>query len=189
MQKYDKFITILLGKILFLEGYFLFLIGVFPPHALNLSEKLFDCTHPVVWLYWIRPSIILPLSFDLTKTPSPRQLVKSKGAVGFSRDKGSDNPHMRLASSERKVLIIPQCPALFTALVSLQSSAAKLNKAQIFWKISPIQGKTLPLHPQTALVAKLVDAPDLGSGVLRRAGSSPVRRTHLLGITNWYSHH
>ena len=29
----------------------------------------------------------------------------------------------------------------------------------------------------SALVAELVDAPDLGSGVLRRAGSSPVRRT------------
>ena len=28
-----------------------------------------------------------------------------------------------------------------------------------------------------APVAKLVDAPDLGSGVLRCAGSSPVRRT------------
>ena len=28
-----------------------------------------------------------------------------------------------------------------------------------------------------APVAELVDAPDLGSGVLRRAGSSPVRRT------------
>ena len=26
-------------------------------------------------------------------------------------------------------------------------------------------------------MAKLVDAPDLGSGVLQRAGSSPVRRT------------
>ena len=28
-----------------------------------------------------------------------------------------------------------------------------------------------------ALVAKLVDAPDLGSGVARRVGSSPIRRT------------
>ena len=28
-----------------------------------------------------------------------------------------------------------------------------------------------------APVAKLVDAPDLGSGVLRRVGSSPIRRT------------
>ena len=26
-------------------------------------------------------------------------------------------------------------------------------------------------------MAKLVDAPDLGSGVLRRVGSSPIRRT------------
>ena len=30
-----------------------------------------------------------------------------------------------------------------------------------------------------ALVAKLVDAPDLGSGVARRVGSSPIRRTHI----------
>ena len=39
----------------------------------------------------------------------------------------------------------------------------------------------LPLHSllptKNARVAKLVDAPDLGSGVLRCAGSSPVRRT------------
>ena len=28
-----------------------------------------------------------------------------------------------------------------------------------------------------ALVAELVDAPDLGSGVARRVGSSPIRRT------------
>ena len=28
-----------------------------------------------------------------------------------------------------------------------------------------------------ALVAKLVDAPDLGSGVVIRVGSSPIRRT------------
>ena len=31
--------------------------------------------------------------------------------------------------------------------------------------------------PKDAPVAELVDAPDLGSGVSRRAGSSPVRRT------------
>ena len=35
----------------------------------------------------------------------------------------------------------------------------------------------LSLHPSFALVAKLVDAPDLGSGVLRRVGSSPITRT------------
>ena len=38
----------------------------------------------------------------------------------------------------------------------------------------------VPLHPQSqdrAPVAELVDALDLGSSVLRRAGSSPVRRT------------
>ena len=28
-------------------------------------------------------------------------------------------------------------------------------------------------------MAKLVDAPDLGSGVLRRVGSSPIRRTNI----------
>jgi uncharacterized membrane protein YiaA len=48
VQKYNNFFTIFLGKILFLKGYFLFLIGVFPPHALNLSEKLFDCTLSVL---------------------------------------------------------------------------------------------------------------------------------------------
>ena len=59
--------------------------------------------------------------------------------------------------------------------------------------ILPSNLKTLPLHRfchligsytsphkvqnNTALVAKLVDAPDLGSGVARRVGSSPIRRT------------
>ena len=38
----------------------------------------------------------------------------------------------------------------------------------------------LNLHPKFALVAKLVDAPDLGSGVSRRRGSSPLRRTYSL---------
>ena len=33
------------------------------------------------------------------------------------------------------------------------------------------------LHYNSAPVAKLVDAPDLGSGVSRRVGSSPIRRT------------
>ena len=43
-----------------------------------------------------------------------------------------------------------------------------------------IQKNILPLHrikKLSAPVAKLVDAPDLGSGVLRRVGSSPIRRT------------
>ncbi len=40
-----------------------------------------------------------------------------------------------------------------------------------------IQIKGLSLHPHSALVAKLVDAPDLGSGVAIRVGSSPIRRT------------
>ena len=31
--------------------------------------------------------------------------------------------------------------------------------------------------PTNAPVAKLVDAPDLGSGVVRRVGSSPITRT------------
>ena len=35
----------------------------------------------------------------------------------------------------------------------------------------------LSLHPSFALVAKFVDAPDLGSGVAIRVGSSPIRRT------------
>ena len=33
--------------------------------------------------------------------------------------------------------------------------------------------------PKDAPVAELVDAPDLESGVSRRAGSSPVRRTYI----------
>ena len=33
--------------------------------------------------------------------------------------------------------------------------------------------------PAFALVAKLVDAPDLGSGVAIRVGSSPIRRTNM----------
>ena len=32
-------------------------------------------------------------------------------------------------------------------------------------------------HPASALVAELVDAPDLGSGGSGRVGSSPIRRT------------
>ena len=35
---------------------------------------------------------------------------------------------------------------------------------------------------KNALVAELADAPDLGSGVLRREGSSPFRRTYKLHI-------
>ena len=41
-----------------------------------------------------------------------------------------------------------------------------------------------------ARVAKLVDAPDLGSGVLRRVGSSPITRTIIkigeLGFSYFY---
>ena len=66
-----------------------------------------------------------------------------------------------------------------SSCVLLLSYRTKLLK-----NISSIHKKTLPLHPQTALVAKLVDALDLGSSVLRRAGSSPVRRTNILGVTN-----
>ena len=37
-----------------------------------------------------------------------------------------------------------------------------------------------PISAQTALVAKLVDAPDLGSGGFGRVGSSPIRRTEMI---------
>ena len=37
--------------------------------------------------------------------------------------------------------------------------------------------KLFTFATRKALVAKLVDAPDLGSGVARRVGSSPIRRT------------
>ena len=45
-------------------------------------------------------------------------------------------------------------------------------------KIHYIRLFFVPLH-RYALVAELVDAPDLGSGCSRSAGSSPVRRTTL----------
>ena len=35
-------------------------------------------------------------------------------------------------------------------------------------------------HPASALVAELVDAPDLGSGGSGRVGSSPIRRTKTI---------
>ena len=40
-----------------------------------------------------------------------------------------------------------------------------------------LQGKSASRGLHIAPVAKLVDAPDLGSGVSRRVGSSPIRRT------------
>ena len=56
--------------------------------------------------------------------------------------------------------------------------AAEHKKAPFSWFFSK---NSVPLHQQKqkrrAPVAKLVDAPDLGSGVLRRVGSSPIRRT------------
>ena len=40
--------------------------------------------------------------------------------------------------------------------------------------------KSIIFAPVSALVAKLVDAPDLGSGGFGRVGSSPIRRTYPL---------
>ena len=48
-------------------------------------------------------------------------------------------------------------------------------------------------HPASALVAELVDAPDLGSGGSGRVGSSPIRRTkesrnpHFMGVLGAFS--
>ena len=48
-------------------------------------------------------------------------------------------------------------------------------------------------HPASALVAELVDAPDLGSGGSGRVGSSPIRRTqesrnpHFMGVFGTFS--
>jgi hypothetical protein len=42
-----------------------------------------------------------------------------------------------------------------------------------------IHGRTLG-QPDSAGVAELVDAPDLGSGAARRGGSSPFTRTNFL---------
>ena len=58
----------------------------------------------------------------------------------------------------------------------------KMFKSTLFhWIIWRIEKKLVPLQSEKwkppAPVAKLVDAPDLGSGVLRRVGSSPIRRT------------
>ena len=49
----------------------------------------------------------------------------------------------------------------------------KNKKHFVHYKISLI------FASQKAPVAKLVDAPDLGSGVSRRVGSSPIRRTKV----------
>ena len=41
-------------------------------------------------------------------------------------------------------------------------------------------------HPASALVAELVDAPDLGSGGSGRVGSSPIRRTKRVPESTFY---
>ena len=50
------------------------------------------------------------------------------------------------------------------------------GKERLAWVVDSSQ-KLFTFAIRKALVAKLVDAPDLGSGVLRRVGSSPIRRT------------
>lgn len=64
------------------------------------------------------------------------------------------------------------------------------NCALIYLLHNSLKSKNIAnFAPANALVAELVDAPDLGSGVSRRAGSSPVRRTILnpnyLIISGW----
>jgi len=48
-----------------------------------------------------------------------------------------------------------------------------------FWRAVPVRG--LERLCQIAGVAKLADAPDLGSGAARRGGSSPSTRTIVFG--------
>ena len=50
------------------------------------------------------------------------------------------------------------------------------GKERLGWVVDSSQ-KLFTFATRKALVAKLVDAPDLGSGVARRVGSSPIRRT------------
>ena len=57
----------------------------------------------------------------------------------------------------------------------LRSKVLSFEKTQEFSWFFP--HLFVPLQPQKALVAELADAPDLGSGVLRRVGSSPIWRT------------
>ena len=56
----------------------------------------------------------------------------------------------------------------------------KALSSRCFYEASVYKGCLLEKKRQLrhAPVAKLVDAPDLGSGVLRRVGSSPIRRTN-----------
>lgn len=52
------------------------------------------------------------------------------------------------------------------------------NCALIYLLHNSLKSKNIAnFAPTNALVAELVDAPDLGSGGLRRVGSSPIRRT------------
>ena len=68
------------------------------------------------------------------------------------------------------------------------SEEIKRGKALLFGKKSvPLSLLSDEKKPQTAPVAELVDAPDLGSGVARRAGSSPVRRTYSLHLIDCLS--
>ena len=55
----------------------------------------------------------------------------------------------------------------------------KTLSSRCFYEASVYKGCLLEYERQLrhAPVAKLVDAPDLGSGVERRVGSSPIRRT------------
>ena len=73
------------------------------------------------------------------------------------------------------------CTTTSNSIESINSSGCAWH-ARFFCLIHfavPLKSLTFAtaLQLSHALVAELVDAPDLGSGVLRRAGSSPVRRT------------
>ncbi len=61
---------------------------------------------------------------------------------------------------------------LFLLLCKIYEKRGQVQKNRIF---APLKNRTLYL----ADVAKLVDAPDLGSGAARHGGSSPFIRTFL----------
>jgi len=90
-----------------------------------LLELSFYFADALLGFYWYSPSIELNLSFDFTETSSPqryhgepslsqrralaetitspRQLVKSKGAVQSIRTYDSDYPHMRFRLSTKAI--------------------------------------------------------------------------------------
>ena len=84
------------------------------------------------------------------------------------------------------VLFSVQVSILFSVQFSFQLSAQVCIQFSVQFELFyisvanalSIACQFVSLHYNSAPVAKLVDAPDLGSGVSRRVGSSPIRRTN-----------